>query len=74
VTMEVLHGNLRALAMIAGHWPGGRTCYSRDFDTICVQVPHGRQHQPQVTTRSGAPHDVHARPTPYLLSRTAPGA
>jgi GNAT superfamily N-acetyltransferase len=54
VTMDVLHGNDRVLAMIAAHWPGAHSRYSRDFDAVCVQVPRGRQHQPQVpSARSG---------------------
>jgi len=47
VTMDVLHGNQRALAMIAGQWPAARPRRSRDFNTICVQLPPGRQRQPQ---------------------------
>ena len=38
VTMDVLHGNDRALAMIKGHWPAARTRRSRDCDTLCVQI------------------------------------
>jgi ribosomal protein S18 acetylase RimI-like enzyme len=40
VTMDVLHGNYPALAMIKSRWPAARTRRSRDFDTICVQLPH----------------------------------
>src|ERR1700677_3906443 len=36
VTMDVLHGNDRALAMIKGHWPAARTRRSRDCVTLCV--------------------------------------
>jgi GNAT superfamily N-acetyltransferase len=48
VTMDVMHGNDRAVAMIKGHWPTARTHRSRDCDTICVQLEHDQQHQPQV--------------------------
>jgi GNAT superfamily N-acetyltransferase len=59
VTMEVLHGNDRVRAMIAGHWPAASTCRSRDFDAICAPVPPA-QHRPQVPaarpgTRQSAP-------------------
>ena len=36
VTMDVMHGNDRAVAMIRGHWPAARTHRYRDCDTICV--------------------------------------
>jgi ribosomal protein S18 acetylase RimI-like enzyme len=38
VTMDVLHGNDRALAMIKGHWPIARTRRSRECNTICIQL------------------------------------
>jgi ribosomal protein S18 acetylase RimI-like enzyme len=38
VTMDVMHGNDRALAMIKGHWPAARTRRSRDCDTLCVKL------------------------------------
>jgi ribosomal protein S18 acetylase RimI-like enzyme len=38
VTMDVLHGNDRALAMIKGHWPTARTRRSRDCDTLCIPL------------------------------------
>src|SRR5580692_10791499 len=38
VTMDVMHGNDRALAMIMGHWPAARPRRSRDGYTICVQL------------------------------------
>jgi ribosomal protein S18 acetylase RimI-like enzyme len=60
VTMDVLHGNQRMLAMIAGRWPGACTRRSRDYDTICVPVPRGRQHQPQ--GRSGRPGTPRSAP------------
>jgi ribosomal protein S18 acetylase RimI-like enzyme len=59
VTMEVLPGNDRVLAMIARHWPAARTRHARDYDTTCVEVPPGQRHQP------------HARPA---RPRTRPSA
>jgi ribosomal protein S18 acetylase RimI-like enzyme len=41
VTMDVLPGNYKVLAMIKGHWPEARTGYSRDYGTIRVQLPTG---------------------------------
>jgi len=38
VTMDVMHGNDRALAMIKGHWPIARTRRSRECNTICIQL------------------------------------
>ena len=38
VTMDVLHGNHRALAMIARQWPAARTRRTRDYETICAQI------------------------------------
>jgi ribosomal protein S18 acetylase RimI-like enzyme len=38
VTMDVLHGNDRARAMIQGHWPAARTRRSRDCDTLWVPL------------------------------------
>jgi ribosomal protein S18 acetylase RimI-like enzyme len=38
VTMDVLHGNDRAVAMIKGHWPAARTRRSKDCDTLCIQL------------------------------------
>ena len=38
VTMDVLHGNDRTLAMIKGHWPAARARRSRDCDTLCIQL------------------------------------
>jgi ribosomal protein S18 acetylase RimI-like enzyme len=60
VAMDVLPGNHQALAMIKGHWPAARTGHCRDYDTICVQLPHARQHRPKLrpahpSTRRSAP-------------------
>ena len=38
VTMDVMHGNNRALAMIRGHWPAARARRSKDCNTFCVQL------------------------------------
>jgi ribosomal protein S18 acetylase RimI-like enzyme len=46
VSMDVLHGNHRALAMIAGHWPAACTRRTRDFEAIWVQLPPDKQHRP----------------------------
>lgn len=54
VTMDVIYGNDRALAMIKGHWPAARPRRSRDCYTICVQLADDEQHQPQERPRPGA--------------------
>jgi ribosomal protein S18 acetylase RimI-like enzyme len=46
VTMDVMHGNDRALAMIKGHWPAVRTRRSTDYATICVQLADYQERQP----------------------------
>jgi predicted RNA polymerase sigma factor len=43
VAMDALPGNHQVLALIAGHWAAARTGHSRDYDTICVQLPHARR-------------------------------
>jgi len=60
VTMDVMHDNDRALAMIKGHWPAARTGRSRDCDTLCIQLADnepgpapGQPHHP--ATRRPAP-------------------
>jgi hypothetical protein len=60
VTMDVMHGNDRALAMIKGHWPAARTRRSRDCVTIHVQLADYQERQPQLRparpcTRQSAP-------------------
>jgi ribosomal protein S18 acetylase RimI-like enzyme len=47
VTMDVMHGNDRALAMIKGHWPVARTRRSRDCVTLHVQLADYQERQPQ---------------------------
>ena len=42
VAMDVLPGNHQALAMIKGHWPAARAGHTRDYDTICIQLPAAR--------------------------------
>jgi ribosomal protein S18 acetylase RimI-like enzyme len=46
VTMDVMHGNDRALGMIKGHWPAARGRRSRDCETICVQLPDDQRQSP----------------------------
>jgi GNAT superfamily N-acetyltransferase len=48
VAMDVLPGNHQVLTMIKSHWPEARTGHSRDYDTICVQLPHSQQHGPRI--------------------------
>jgi acetyltransferase len=48
VTMDVMHGNDRALAMIMGHWPAARARRSRDCNTLCIQLADVEQSQPPV--------------------------
>jgi ribosomal protein S18 acetylase RimI-like enzyme len=65
VTMDVMHGNDRALAMIKGHWPVARTRRSRDCNTLYVQLADGEHRQPQElprpSTRQPAPLAVAGR-------------
>ena len=56
VTMDVMHGNDRAVAMIKGHWPAARTSRSKDCETICVQLADDQQPtagQPQLALSEG---------------------
>jgi GNAT superfamily N-acetyltransferase len=46
VTMDVLHGNDRAFAMIKGHWPAARSRRSSDCATICVQLADYQERRP----------------------------
>jgi len=61
VTMDVMHGNDRALAMIKAHWPVARTRRSRDCVTIHVQLADYQERQRPVlparprTRQSAAP-------------------
>src|ERR1700722_2679408 len=45
VTMDVLHGNHRAHAMITDHGPAGAPRRSRDCETIDISLAHGEQDQ-----------------------------
>jgi GNAT superfamily N-acetyltransferase len=47
LTMDVLPGNRRVLAMIAGHWPAARIEHSADFVTFHSRLPRHRQQRPQ---------------------------
>jgi ribosomal protein S18 acetylase RimI-like enzyme len=54
VTMDVMHGNDRALAMIKGHWPDARTRRSSYYATICVQLVDYQEHRRRdLPARSG---------------------
>jgi GNAT superfamily N-acetyltransferase len=48
VTMDVMHGNDRALAMIKGHWPAARARRCRDCLTIHVQLADYQERWPRV--------------------------
>jgi L-amino acid N-acyltransferase YncA len=45
--MDVLPGNRRMLAMIAGHWPAARIEDSADFVTFRIQLPRHQQQRPR---------------------------
>jgi ribosomal protein S18 acetylase RimI-like enzyme len=47
LTMDVLPGNRRMLAMIAGYWPSARVEPSRDFVTFRIPLPRDRRQRPQ---------------------------
>jgi GNAT superfamily N-acetyltransferase len=47
LTMDVLPGNRRMLAIIAGHWPAARIEDSADFATFRIRLPRRRQQRPQ---------------------------
>ena len=60
VTMDVMHGNDRALAMIKSHWPAARSRRSSYYATICVQLVDYQERQPpkppaRPVTRHSAP-------------------
>ena len=38
MTMDVLHGNQRVLAMIARHWPTARTGHAPDYVSIEIRL------------------------------------
>lgn len=39
LTMDVLPGNHRVLAMITGHWPTARIGRAQAHDTVCIRLP-----------------------------------
>jgi GNAT superfamily N-acetyltransferase len=47
LTMDVLPGNRRMLAIIAGHWPAARIEDSADFVTFRGRLPRRWQQRPQ---------------------------
>jgi GNAT superfamily N-acetyltransferase len=47
LTMDVLPGNRRMLAIIAGHWPAARIEDSADFITFHGRLPHRWEQRPQ---------------------------
>jgi L-amino acid N-acyltransferase YncA len=47
LTMDVLPGNHRMIALIARHWPAARIEHSVDFATFRVRLPRARQQRPQ---------------------------
>jgi GNAT superfamily N-acetyltransferase len=47
LTMDVLPGNRRMLAIIAGHWPAARIEDSADFITFRGRLPRRWQQRPQ---------------------------
>jgi GNAT superfamily N-acetyltransferase len=47
LTMDVLPGNRRMLAILAGHWPAARIKDSADFVTFRSRLPHHRRQRPQ---------------------------
>jgi L-amino acid N-acyltransferase YncA len=47
LTMDVLPGNRKMLAMIASHWPAAQIEGSADFLSFRIQLPRQRQQRPQ---------------------------
>jgi GNAT superfamily N-acetyltransferase len=47
LTMDVLPGNRRMLAIIAGHWPAAHIEGSPDFVTFRIRLPGHRQQRPR---------------------------
>jgi GNAT superfamily N-acetyltransferase len=62
VTMDVLPGNRRVLAMITGHWPAVRIDHAADSDNIHLRLPP-RQLQRTLARSAGLP------PAPAALVR-----
>jgi ribosomal protein S18 acetylase RimI-like enzyme len=55
LTMEVLPGNRKMLAMIASRWPAARIEDSADYVTFRIQLPRRRQRRPQAQPAALAP-------------------
>lgn len=55
LTMDVLPGNRKMLAMIASRWPAARVEGSADFVTFRIRLPRRRQQRPQARPASLAP-------------------
>jgi GNAT superfamily N-acetyltransferase len=55
LTMDVLPGNRKMLAMIAGHWPAARIEDSADFLTFRIPLPPHRRQRPQARPAALAP-------------------
>lgn len=53
LTMDVLGGNRKVLAMISAHWLATRAAQSRGCITVHVQLP-----QPRARTTAGAPREA----------------
>jgi ribosomal protein S18 acetylase RimI-like enzyme len=45
VTMDVMHGNDRAVRMIKRHWPAASPRRSRDYMTMCIQLANDPPHR-----------------------------
>jgi L-amino acid N-acyltransferase YncA len=68
VTMDVLPGNRRVLAMITGRWPAARIDHSRDSDTVYLRLP---QHQQQRAPARPAGRPALPVPRPALPGPTS---
>lgn len=44
LTMDVLHGNERVMAMITGHWPSAHTFLTSDGVAVRIQLPKRHPH------------------------------
>ena len=54
MTMDVLHGNQRVLAMILAHWPAARIDNSGDGLAICIRLEDQHQYRYQYQQPSAA--------------------
>jgi GNAT superfamily N-acetyltransferase len=55
LTMDVLPGNRKMLAMIASGWPAARIEDSADFVTFRIRLPRRRQQRPRAQSAALAP-------------------